>query len=136
MGIPAEVERIGDVAATADAVARALAVDDTAGALRVVSEFVQDVAVATSSRRDELVRPTAPATGRQEWDALLAGVVEMLALRHGLAVPAWTRTPNRFLTRWWSVADRPAAAVSAFTETPAALANRGVFLHASSLESV
>lgn len=132
----ARVERIGDVVATADRVRAALAVEDQASALRLVTEYVQDVAAAGPTRRLELLQPPAPPTGDRRWDALLAGVVEMLALRHGVAVPAWTVAADRFLDRWWVMADRPGAAVSAFTETPAALANRGVFLHAASLESV
>lgn len=128
-------ERIGDVAETASAVRLALR-SGQPEALRAVAELVVDVGQAGDARRRELIAPTPPSTGDVRWDALLAGVGEMLALRHHLPVPAWTAAPERFLTRWWTIADRPGAAVSAFTETPAALANRGVFLHASSLESV
>ena len=70
------------------------------------------------------------------WDALLAGVVEQCCFDHGVAVPAWTLHPARFLDQWWFVTPYPSLHASAFVATPAALANRGVFIHGSSLESV
>jgi hypothetical protein len=51
-------------------------------------------------------------------------------------VPSWTASPERFLTSWWFFSDLPAWQVSAFVSAPAALANRGVFIHADALRSV
>lgn len=74
--------------------------------------------------------------GDPRGDALLAGVVEWLAHRGGIRTPAWTRQPRRFLDQWWFVTPYRSLHASALVETPAELANRGVFLHRSSLESV
>jgi len=115
-----------------DALGRA----DPHEALRWVAEFVQDVAHSAPADRAALLRPEPGATGDPAWDAMLAGVTEMLAHRHQLPVPPWTVAPHRFLQTWWFFTDRPAWMVSAFTEAPAALANRGVSVHAGAFESV
>lgn len=76
------------------------------------------------------------STGDRRWDALVAGVVERAAHRAGVRTPAWTASPERFLDTWWFVSPYPALHASALVDAPAELANRGVFLHAGSLESV
>lgn len=128
--------RVGDVDALAEFVSAELARDDLHAALRQVAEFIWDVDHVEASQRQALLGPRPRHTGRPEWDALVAGVVEMLANRHGLRPPAWTIEADRFLETWWFFSDRPGWMVSAFTNAPAELANRGVFLHASALESV
>jgi hypothetical protein len=60
---------------------------------------------------------------------MLAGVVEHLCFHHDVAVPAWALRPERFLDRWWFVTPYKSLHPSAFAETPAALGNRGVFIH-------
>lgn len=130
------VFRVGEVTVLAHHVRDSLTRADRHGALRWVAEFVWDVDHSPGPAREALLTPRPPRTGDKAWDALLAGVVEMLAARHQLAVPAWTGEPDRFLTTWWFFTDRPAWIVSAFTGAPAALANRGVFVHAAALESV
>ena len=102
--------------------------------LRLVRQFVMD----TESAADigPLIIATPPLTGDARWDALLAGVVEDIALRRGAAVPAWTATDQRRLEQWWFVTDFPALHPTAFVETPAALANRGVFLRRASLVNI
>lgn len=67
---------------------------------------------------------------------MLAGVVEQLCFNHQLEVPAWAMGPGRFLDQWWFVTPYRSLHPSALTQTPAALANRGVFIHRQSLESV
>lgn len=125
-----------DVAAVARDVAEALRGNDNATALRCVVQLLDDLARVTDEMRLQLVREEPPSTSDPRWDALIAGVVEHICHRYGLPVPAWTVDPSRFLDRWWFAVPTPALAASAFTETPAALANRGVFIHAASLESV
>lgn len=128
--------RVGDITALAGGVRSALSQGDPHAALRWVAEFVWDVDHATPKQRKVLLAPSPPLIGEVAWDAMLAGVTEMLAARHHLPVPPWTAAPERFLQTWWFFSDRPAWIVSAFTEAPAALADRGVFVHASALESV
>jgi hypothetical protein len=67
---------------------------------------------------------------------MLAATAEHLCFHHGLAVPRWSFAPARFLDEWWFVAPYRSLQASAFVATPAAFANRGVFIHASSLTSV
>lgn len=130
------LHRVGEVAALAEQVRRSLADGDRHAALRWVAEFVWDVDHAHPTERTRLMADRPPSTSEQAWDAMLAGVVELLSSRHGVPIPAWTVEPERFLATWWFFSDRPAWMVSAFTEAPPALANRGVFVHAAALESV
>jgi hypothetical protein len=67
---------------------------------------------------------------------LLAATAEHLCFHQALGVPAWTVAPRRFLERWWFVSPYRSVHASALVSTPAAFANRGVFLHADSLASV
>ncbi len=125
-----------DVRSAATAIAAALDAEDTSRAFRCVVQLLDDLGRVPPRDRAGLVEHEPPSTGDVRWDALLAGAVEHGCYRHGLAVPAWTVDPGRFLERWWFVSTVPGLRASAFAEAPAALANRGVFLHAASLESV
>ncbi len=124
------------ISETAIQIRRCLAVPDEREALRWVAQFVAEVKRAPSTDRPELVADEPPPTGDRRWDAMLAGVVEQLCFDHGLAIPAWVMQPGRFLDQWWFVTPYRSLHASAFAETPAALANRGVFIHGQSLESV
>ena len=98
--------------------------------LRLVRQFVMDadrgeVALAIAERPG--------SSGDVRWDALVAGVVEDLALRHGCRVPSWVRDPSLTLDTWWFVTDFKKLHPQAFVETPAALATHGVFMRRASL---
>ena len=121
---------------TARQVRRCLVEGDDHEALRWVAQFVAEFERASSDDRPGLVADEPPTTGDRRWDALLAGVVEQSCFDHGVATPAWTLDPARFLDQWWFVTPYRSLHASAFVATPAALANRGVFIHGSSLESV
>ena len=102
--------------------------------LRAIRQFLMD-----AKRVDDLtalVDADPGSTGDARWDALIAGVVENLMFRRSMKVPRWTVQPGRFLTEWWFVTDFPRLHPTAFVETPAAIANRGVFIRRSSLENV
>lgn len=75
-------------------------------------------------------------TGDRRWDAMLAAAAEHLCYHHGLSVPPWSVDPSRFLDHWWFVSPYRSVHASALVSTPAAFANRGVFIHAGSLASV
>lgn len=81
-------------------------------------------------------RPDPGSTGDRRWDALVAGVVERGAHRVGVRVPSWTAVPHRFLDAWWFLSPYRSLHASALVESPPELANRGVFLHESSLSRV
>jgi len=129
-------------AATAGGIRTALRRGDPAEALRWVAQLIDGIERAPAALRPKLVARRPLHTGEQRWDAMLAGAVEHVSHRVGLPVPPWSVEPDRFLDRFWFVIESvlgrpsPALAVSAFMESPPALANRGVFVHASSLESV
>jgi len=121
---------------TAVQIRRSLEAADKQEAFAWVAQFVTEFHHAAMPDRLHLVEDEPPSTGDQRWDAMLAGVVEHLCFHDGIPTPAWTMHPDRFLDRWWFVTPYPSLHASAFVETPPALANRGVFVHASSLESV
>ena len=121
---------------TATQIRSCLALCDEHEALRWIVQFVAEVKRAPLEDRPGLVVDEPPATGERRWDAMLAGVVEQLCFDHGVAVPGWVMQPGRFLDQWWFVTPYRSLHPSAFAETPAALANRGVFIHGRSLESV
>lgn len=105
-------------------------------ALRWVVQFMEDFERAAPDRRAALVAVEPDSTGDERWDAMMAAVAEHLCFHHGLPVPAWSVDPKRFLERWWFVSPYRSVHASALVNTPAAFANRGVFIHAGSLASV
>jgi hypothetical protein len=103
--------------------------------LRIVRQFIMDV--EHSPRPDHTIETAPVLSGDRGWDALIAGVVEDLAFRLGLPVPACTREPTRNTDdRWWFVTAYTDMHPTAFVETPASLANRGVFIRRASLVNV
>ncbi|HYY77982.1 MAG TPA: hypothetical protein VFD04_02185 [Actinomycetes bacterium] len=124
------------ISETARQIRRCLAVPDEPEALRWVAQFVAEFKRVPLADRPGLVADEPPLTGDRRWDAMLAGVVEQLCFDHDLAVPGWVMRPDRFLDTWWFVTPHRSLHASAFAETPTALANRGVFIHGRSLESV
>lgn len=124
---------------TAHLLALALADDLASGSskgtmLRRVRQFV--MGIDRSADPAELIAESAPPTGDRRWDALVAGVVEDVAVRRGVATPAWTRDASRYLDEWWFVTDFPALRPWALKESPAAIANHGVFIRRAALANV
>jgi hypothetical protein len=105
-------------------------------AFRWVVQFMADFVQTDDEARAGLVAEEPPGTGDARWDAMLAAATEHLCFHHGLAVPVWTLAAERFLDQWWFVAPYLSLHASAFVATPAAFANRGVFVHADSLKSL
>ncbi len=130
--------RLPTIADIAPEICRCLIEDppDRHEALRWVAQFLADFERAPEAQRLGMVIDEPVTTGDQRWDAMLAATAEHLCFHHGLSVPRWSRSPGRFLDEWWFVSPYRSLHASAFVATPAAFANRGVFLHASSLKSV
>jgi hypothetical protein len=124
------------ISETAAQIGRCLTMHDEREALRWVAQFISEFKRVSPADRSGLVADEPPPTGDRRWDAMLAGVVEQLCYDHQLTVPGWVMQPERFLDQWWFVTPYRSLHPSAFAETPAALANRGVFIHGPSLESV
>jgi hypothetical protein len=107
---------------------------DQAWALRLVAELVDWVrsgVVAVSSLEQD-----PGSTGDRRWDALVGGVVEMLATEADESVPAWASGPGRVLDEIWFYTTLTSLRPHVFVNTPAALAARGVYVSADSFVSV
>lgn len=100
----------------------------------VLREFL-DVVNAATDLAALVEEPPAPS-GRPEVDAFLGGLAEHLAARHALPRPAWCAQPDRFLRRWWFVAENRAYDALVIRDSPAAFRRRGVFVHPSALVRV
>ena len=100
--------------------------------LRLVRQFVMNA--DRSADVASMITLAPDSTGDERWDALVAGVCEDIAYRHGVAVPAWTSTPP--LSQFWFVTDFERLHPTAFLESPPALARRGVFMRRDSLVNV
>ncbi|MEA2902034.1 MAG: hypothetical protein QOH36_1921 [Actinomycetota bacterium] len=121
---------------TVDAIARSLHVGDEQEALRLAADLWTRL-TSTSARSSWAEIEVDPgSTGDRRWDALVAGVVERAAHVAQVRVPLWTAAATRFLDEWWFLTPYRSLHASALVETPAELANRGVFVHESSLQSV
>ena len=124
----------GRLARQVGEISRAVAEDRTAHAVRLVAELVAWI-------RDDVVSPDSlaqepPTTGDRRWDALLAGVAELLCHEAGRPVPGWASCPARSLDFPWFVTRLRSVRPAIYLDTPAPLAARGVLLSASSLQSV
>lgn len=108
--------------------------ESTGDRLRLVRQFIMDCDNLDADGVQGNIAEAPALSFDRGWDALVAGVVEDIAFRHGVRVPAWTMEPERFTDdRWWFVTSFPALHPTAFVETPASLANRGVFIRRASL---
>jgi hypothetical protein len=101
--------------------------------LRLVRQFAMD---ANRDDTPAMIDSPPETTGSPQWDALLAGLAEFVAYNAGTPVPSWTRTPDKFLKAWWFLMPFASLHAMAMAETPAALANRGVFITRASLVNV
>ena len=114
-----------------------VAQESTGDRLRLVRQFIMDTDRLDAVGIAANIAESAPHTGDRGCDALIAGVVEDVAYRHGVPVPRWAMEPERSTEdRWWFVTSIPALHPTAFVETPASLANRGVFIRRASLVNV
>jgi hypothetical protein len=117
-------------------VSEALMQGDEDTALRALIEFVDLYRASSDGSRLAGMKDEPATTGRREWDALIAGVVEWLSGQYGLPAPAWVSAPGRFLDAWWFLPPKASLRALIFTETPAAIANHGVFVSRTLFESV
>lgn len=109
----------------------------TGSGLRLVRQFIMDIERLDRATLAAQLFEAPLLTGDRGWDALSAGVVEDVAFRHSIAVPQWAMESERSTDdRWWFVTTIAALHPTAFVETPASLANRGVFIRRASLVNV
>jgi hypothetical protein len=132
--------KISSIASLVDELRPTLArVDPVRGgaeALRLIADWYTSARLAHTSDPLALVTTEPSSLDDSRWDALIAGVVEQLALIRGFACPRWVFAESRYVSTWWFVSPFASVHPSAFVETPAGLANHGVFLHADDLASL
>jgi len=124
------------VHSTVEAIARSLHDDEEHEALRLAADLWTGLASMPADEVAVEIEADPGSTGDRRWDALVAGVVERAAHTAGVRTPMWTCAGGRFLDEWWFLTPYRSLHASALVETPAELANRGVFVHESSLWSV
>lgn len=117
-------------------VAVANAVHDTrsSDAVRLVAELVAWVRDGVVDL-DTLTHEPA-SLGDRRWDALIAGVTELVFAEAHRPVPGWASAPGRILNAPWFVSRLRSLWPEILITTPAPLAARGVHLSAASLDSV
>jgi transcriptional regulator with XRE-family HTH domain len=103
-------------------------------AVRLVGEMVAWVrnGVVMVAALDQEPAPL----GDRRWDALLAGVTELLCRELGRPVPGWASSPARCLEAPWFVSPLRSLWPEIYRTTPAPLVARGVFLSGAALDSV
>lgn len=106
----------------------------TADLLRIVREFRSNAEHLRNDTDRDAFYAQPSTTGDRRWDALLASVTEMDALRDERDVPAWARGHD--LPHLWFVGSSPSLHPHALVHTPAPLAVRGIVLDGAALESV
>lgn len=97
--------------------------------LRLVRQYIMNF--DNGADFHALTSTPPPSTGDARWDALIAGVTEDIAFRHGFNVPYWTVIEP--LDEWWFVTPVAKLEPTAFVESPPALSRRGVFIRRASL---
>jgi hypothetical protein len=100
------------------------------------AEFLEEHQQEARPSRGRLVADEPPSTGFPEWDALLAGLAEHLAMCDGVGVPEWVEDRSRFLDEPWCYFDLPFFRAEAERETPEAFGRHGVLIRAVELERV
>jgi transcriptional regulator with XRE-family HTH domain len=106
----------------------------TADLLRIVRELRSNAAHLRNDTDRAAFYAQPSTTGDRRWDALLAGVTEMDALRDGRDVPGWARGHD--LPHLWFVGSSPSLHAHGLAHTPSPLAVRGIVLDVAALESV
>lgn len=101
--------------------------------LRIVRELRTNAAHLRNDADRSAFYGQPSTTGDRRWDALLAGVTEMDALRDGRDVPPWAR--GHELPHLWFVGSMPSLHAHALANTPSSLAARGIVLDGAALES-
>lgn len=111
-------------------VADELRSNDTDFAFRLVRTLVERLHSCDDDALHALTA-TAPRTGSEQLDALIAGAVAWVFGLRNTIPPAWTNVEP--LKRFWMVRPEPAMAAHLLQRTPSELAVLGVWIDADSL---
>lgn len=124
------------VTTTVESIANALRRADESAALRLAADLFTRLSSAPPPDVAAAIEHDPGSTGDQRWDALVAGLSERAAHAAEVRTPVWTAAASRFLDRWWFLTPYRSLHASVLIDTPAELANRGVFVEEASLRSV
>lgn len=103
--------------------------------LPAVRELLDELALMPRDELRERAIAEGPApTAEPRYDAYLGALAEHVALEHGLTVPAWATSSERFLDRFWFVSEVPGLRAIAIAQSPAAFRRRGVFIGSNALQ--
>lgn len=101
-----------------------------------IREFLDDFYAAEGKTERQLAmlvgRPDL--TGDPRFDAYLAALVEHLAVKRSLPVPAWVHESERFLERWWFPTSFKTLHALALVQSPASFRRRGIFVDETELQ--
>lgn len=132
---PIHVHRLVTVPAAASAIRAGLRDGWPAeDLLRLVREMRSNSKFIRNDAERNAFYAQPSTTGDRRWDAMLAGVTEMDALRSGHDVPPWARGHD--LPHLWFVGSTPSLEAYDLVHTPRSLAVRGIVLDGAALESV
>ncbi len=107
---------------------------ETTDAWRLIAEFIDDDRGADDAEFALVVADPPTATGEPRAAALVAAIVEYLAMKRGLVPPSWTQAMSE-VTPWWFVG-RAGFRALALRESPPSFARRGIFVTSGALERV
>lgn len=120
-----------DLAGTAVAIRESLANPGKgrgeAEARRLAFSYVETYEKAGVADRFDLVEARPDSVGDRRFDALLAAIAEHLCAVDLVAGPAWANEDDRFLDRWWFVADLRLLEADALVHSPISFKRRGIF---------
>ena len=139
-GARLRLEPVTDSSASAAGLARAIRADLDAGELhqpvRRAAEFAHRFRAADPAMRHRMITAEPRPIGDERWDALVAGLVEWLAVQTGTRVPEWSIDPSRFLDHGWWITSMESMRAWEYAGTPVSLQRRGVYIHRDSLTNV
>lgn len=104
--------------------------------LSAVRDLLDQGGRASAEELDATLAEAPVLTGLRRADALIAGVVEHLAVSAHRDVPRWTDAPERFCDAFWFVTNTPGLRATSLAQAPMALKRRGVLWPARSMQRI
>lgn len=116
------------VAELAREIGGCLAAGDEDSARRLSFHLVEQYEHARPSERPAMIADRPDSTGDLRYDALLAGIVELVCAHEDRLPPCWVEDEDRFLQQWWFVSGLRSLHANAIVHSPISLKRRGVFV--------
>jgi len=84
-------------------IAACLSKGDFNSATRLAFRFLGRYDKSDWETRHRITAEPPLTTGRDRYDALLAGIVEFACASRGVVAPPWVNAEHYFLSKWWFV---------------------------------